>query len=283
MRRLPILLAILALPLLLVACRDNGGNGVFADPAEAIELAGQRVAEQDSFKFEFNASFDVDESSDDFMGALIGDGVNMEGKGQFDLANNRSHIRMNVIFFDMEMIQDGDECYTRSAWTGDLWQREDCDDDEFDTDDFFFGDDPTSILDAFSENVEDIEDLGEDEVRGVTARHYRVMATDPELAEEMGSMDAIPFDIWIDEEGRPVKVRMEFDVEDDGMLGGDSGETMTMAMEFSFFDWGEPVDIQVPSEDEIGDGAGLFDDWEDDLDWDDGDDFDWPFDDDDMS
>jgi hypothetical protein len=57
----------------------------------------------------------------------------------------------------------------------------------------------------------------------------------------------IVVDIWIDADGLPRRMTMDMDSMF-GALGLDGG-TATMSIEY--FDYGEPVDIDVPSPDEV--------------------------------
>ena len=64
---------------------------------------------------------------------------------------------------------------------------------------------------------------------------------------------SIPVDVWVDADG--LVRRMQLDM--GGMLGG----TATLTIEL--FDYGQPVDIEVPSPDDVRsltDGLGIFGD-----------------------
>jgi hypothetical protein len=287
-RRPLFVILLLALSALAVACRGGESSGTAIGglaPAEVLGSASDRMAEESSFRFEFEATFEDPDSKGrggSLLDALLGGAFSMTGEGAFDLANNRTYMKMNIIFMEVELIQDGDTCYTRSDWFGDLWEREPCEVDEHTSNsDFFFGDNPTSIIDALRDHSDEIEDLGEETINGVKTRHLRAMLSDPEIIDGSG-MDAVPVDIWVDEQGRPAMVRIAMEVEDDEGFMSDSG-TMIINMEFRFFDWGASVDIPIPSEDEIGDGSffGIGDDWDDDWAWDDDEDWEWPWDDED--
>lgn len=278
MSRLLLLLTLLALPLFAIAC--GGDSTDDSSPSEVLSSVADKVQEEDSFKFEFSATFDIPElegedSEDDDFGSFFGGSLSMDGDGQFDIANNRSHIRMNVFFIAVEMIQDGDQCYVRSNFSGELWEREDDCNGALTSGDLGFAEDPTTMLNDLRDVADDIEEVGTETIRGVETRHYRVMISDPEFTEATGQ-ESMPFDIWVDKDGRPAKLLMELAVDEAGELfgAGDEGGAASMTIEFSFFDWGEPVDIQVPSEDEIGDGTfpGLGDSGTGDEE------FEWPFD-----
>ena len=67
--------------------------------------------------------------------------------------------------------------------------------------------------------------------------------------EQLGELgDAeIPVDVWIDADGLPR--RMQLDMGGDVRASGRRRRTLTMTIEL--FDYGEPVDIEVPSPDEV--------------------------------
>ena len=139
----------------------------------------------------------------------------------------------------------------------------------------------TQTLESLRGVGEEPEVVGQEEVRGVETTHYRASMNLAQALEEApadqreqleaafeqmggagGALDIdFPVDVWIDEDDLPRRMRMEM-----GSLFAAAGlgdATMTMTMEF--FDYGEPVDIEVPSADEVtpmkdafGDlGAGL--------------------------
>ena len=125
----------------------------------------------------------------------------------------------------------------------------------------------TQTLESLRGVIGDPEVVGEEEVRGVATTHYRAsmdlseaLANAPaaqreelkaafEKLESTGDLgDAeIPGDIWIDEDDLPRRMRMEMDSMF-AALGMDDG-SMTMTMEM--YDFGEDVDIEIPSADEV--------------------------------
>jgi hypothetical protein len=119
--------------------------------------------------------------------------------------------------------------------------------------------------------------VGTDEIRGVDTTHYRAtvdlaeaMEAAPESARaafeqlgDAGDLDGMEMviDIWIDDEGLPRRQQMDMG----SMLGsmglGDAAATVTI----DYFAYGEPVDIVIPSPDEVtpftdlmGDVGGMF-------------------------
>jgi hypothetical protein len=111
------------------------------------------------------------------------------------------------------------------------------------------------------------EVVGQDEVRGVETTHYRAsidlaQALEDVPADDRDELEAafeqlggdedlseveMPVDVWIDADDLPRRMRMDM-----GSLFAAAGlgeGSMTMTMDL--FDYGEPVDIEVPSPDEV--------------------------------
>ena len=107
------------------------------------------------------------------------------------------------------------------------------------------------------------EVVGTDEVRGVDTTHYRAtidlaqaLEEAPESAraalEQMGGAEGLEsaelvVDIWIDADGLPRRQSMDMG----GMFGALGMDAGSATMTIEYFDFGEPVDIEVPSPDEV--------------------------------
>lgn len=121
-------------------------------------------------------------------------------------------------------------------------------------------DDPTSWVGAsgaFLEHLrgvsEDVEVLGEEEVRGVTTTHYRFTVSaerlraaeesEPDFLEAF-EVESLPSEVWVDGDGLPR--RMTFAL--DRSLQGTDLRIVVLA---EFSDFGGPVEIEVPPEGDI--------------------------------
>ena len=121
----------------------------------------------------------------------------------------------------------------------------------------------TNPLDSFDQLRSvgsEIEEVGEEEVRGTKTTHYRATIDMQKVVDAMppgqrpatvgplAAMGAVPVDVWLDDDDRPRRQRMRIP------LPGGAGE-MTITIEA--FDFGKPVDIELPPADQIVDGSGL--------------------------
>jgi hypothetical protein len=131
--------------------------------------------------------------------------------------------------------------------------------------------DPTQSLQYLRGVSGDVEVVGEEEVRGVPATHYRglfdfdkmIENAPPDLQERLAStvetMDAvlgtqdIPFDVWIDDQGRAVRIMQSFDYTE----GPQAGSSMSMTMDM--FDFGTDVTVEIPPASQTTDFQELMD------------------------
>ena len=108
----------------------------------------------------------------------------------------------------------------------------------------------------------DVQKVGDDTVAGEHATHYRASIDYAKVAEklpdtsakardELTKLGTVPADVWINDDDRVVKMQMAID---GGAFGGDGGK-IEMTMEIT--DFGVPVDVQAPPEDETVDLSSL--------------------------
>jgi hypothetical protein len=97
--------------------------------------------------------------------------------------------------------------------------------------------DPRTTIESFTQGIDSVTEVGEEDVDGTTATHYVVTADTAEVAGDLGAdtgklPDQLTYDLWLDDQDRPVK--MEVDLEGQGSV------TVTMG------DYDEPVSIEAP-------------------------------------
>lgn len=118
--------------------------------------------------------------------------------------------------------------------------------------------DPSQMLEWLRGVSGDVEVVGEEEVRGAPAIHYkgtidfnkvadqapaevrdRLRASISTMRESIGA-STVPFDVWIDEQGRAVRMQQSFT-----FTGGES-DGASMSMTVDIFDFGTEVDVRIP-------------------------------------
>lgn len=133
--------------------------------------------------------------------------------------------------------------------------------------------DPTQLLSVLRGITDHVEEVGSGEVRGVPTTRYRATvdlaraidqapsdereALRSQLEELDASLQPVPVEVWIDDEGLPRRIVMDFGALASSAMGADGTATMTMEL----FDYGEEVDIDVPDPSEttpISEAFGAF-------------------------
>lgn len=131
------------------------------------------------------------------------------------------------------------------------------------------GSDPSQTLDYLRGVSGDVEVVGEEEVRGAPATHYRAtielkkvaenapaeirerVASSIEMVASSIGTSTIPIEVWIDEQGRAVRMSQSFEYKE-GLQAGSS-----MSMVTDIYDFGTEVDIKIPPASEVTDFEDL--------------------------
>ena len=119
-----------------------------------------------------------------------------------------------------------------------------------------FGQSDMSSYALYTKGVVDVEELSEELVRGESATHYEATLDFEKLMEEdipedvsssfevlvdlMGT-SRIPFEVWLDDQDRMVRQRMEIP-----MPAGATGETVQTTMDMTYYGFGSKVDVDLP-------------------------------------
>lgn len=282
-----LVLALLA-PLLLFACAteaeqplvltdESAEEALAGGPALAtLQAAPDLAAEAESAAFEMVFEFELPDAPVELRatGGYSGDRMTMEmdfGSMLAGLAESAGETLPPGFDEPMQMVVDGQRVYMRmpmldmltgtSGWLSAT------------PEDLATGGDalgltgttssPSQMLEMLRGIAGDVEEKGMEEVRGVsTTRYGAVLDFEEVLAEipaeqreqmeaqldQIGGMglDSVPVDVWVGDDGLPRRLQLAFD----GMgeaLGVPGSATMTLEL----FDWGEPVDIQVPAAEDV--------------------------------
>lgn len=127
--------------------------------------------------------------------------------------------------------------------------------------------DPTSPLAAL-EAVGDVEETGEEDVRGEPTTRYEgtvdvadAIAGAPEATKELlastlgaSGLEQVPFTAWIDGEGRLRRFTQELVIPAGEQTGG---QEVTTSTTLELFDYGVAVDVQAPPAAQVRDGSQL--------------------------
>lgn len=216
----------------------------------------------------------------------------MKVDGALDLENKRSQMTMDMSEFlggmggseaegmgKMEMIVDGDTTYIKSPMFSELsgskkpWMKTDTEAlSDSGTMDKTQGD-PKAFLDFLKKSGSAVEEVGTEDVRGVSTTHLRttldikkMMADAPasekaEMEKQLKDIGAsevfseIPTEAWIDDDGMVRKMQMTFDFSKvDTSSDPDLAEMkdVKMVMAFEMFDFNKPVDIEIPDASQVG-------------------------------
>jgi hypothetical protein len=102
------------------------------------------------------------------------------------------------------------------------------------------GPSPDRVLALLFKSSKEVEVLGKDDIRGVSAKHYRGHVDPKKLPDSFGEPGELVIDAWIDDDGLVRRLVAPEEDED-----GASATTVDL------FDFGVPVDVEVPSAAEV--------------------------------
>lgn len=123
--------------------------------------------------------------------------------------------------------------------------------------------DPSQVLQFLKGAADSMKKVGDEQVRDTETTHYRgnldlnkAAADAPPEAQEairqaisgLGT-SSIPANVWIDDQGRMRRLRLQTA----GESGGPAG-----TLEFELYEFGVPADVQVPPADQVTDLASSF-------------------------
>jgi hypothetical protein len=265
MRLAPLTALLAALLLVLAACDDGGGTG--AAPEERLANAQQATRDAESARVEMTISFEGAEG--DAMA-----GQQMTGEGVISFAGERGQLSLTMpelaaegidaietrfvdglVYTQLPMGPGGDEV---------LWVRIDPEEQGA------AGDatttDPSANL-GMLQGVEDVEEVGEEEIRGEPTTHY-ALTIDLEAARDqvddeqqraaieraMRDLDSatMPMEVWLDGDDRVRRQRQEVDLADvQAAQPGQAPMSGTVVTVVEFYDFGVDVDVEAPPEDEV--------------------------------
>jgi len=255
-----LLLAVLALAL--VACGSTDAADLLARAPDAMQDQGTAAYEQTVVVTDDTGEVLLDTRTD--------------GVQDLDTATGRMtmHLGEAAGGQTLEVLLDGTIAYVRSPelaqFLGAEWARFDLTEAAGLVPGFEPGSQedagPLALLQQLRGAVDDVEELGEEEVRGVDTQHLRVMIETERVIEQaeedrreqlreafelLGVPDRYPIELWLDDDALPRRIVMVTDVDDP-----DLGST-TREMRTELYDYGVEVDVTPPGPDEFVDFSEL--------------------------
>ena len=195
-----------------------------------------------------------------------GTDISFTGSGVTEFKTGRAHFTMSVLGHEVEMLSDGTTLYIHAdgtpgaskPWVSVPTGR-------------FQGQASLGSVDSAAGFVDslrgigahDVQQLETTEVNGVKATHFRTtvsiadaIAAAPEAQraqaqrslqqlEQLGAA-TMPVDVWVTDDGLPVRQVMTFDTKGAGLL-----PAVGVELQVDLSDFGKPVDVQVPPPDQV--------------------------------
>jgi hypothetical protein len=268
MRRALLALLLASLVLGSTAC----GSETTAEPApqDAVVLAASKTNEAGTYKVDTTASVEVG-----------GQSVEMSGTGAFDAERQRGQMSLSTSAagqdIDLQMVYALPFIYIRypaglvpGIPGGKEWVKLDLESlgrqAGFDLDQLMQTGqaDPSQGL-RYLRGVTELEQVGEEEVRGVATTHYRgtidlrrLADEDPALRKtveqliDQTGVTRVPVEVWIDGENFVRRLRQSYE---DAWAA--SGVTMDMTTTTEFYDFGTEVNVEEPPDEDVADLAEL--------------------------
>ena len=267
MRRLSALVCAAVLVVGVAGCGDDG-----SDPLQLVQAAGAATADEGTARVEMSMRGPQGDSTelsaieieglvdmDDARGAMSMQlPVDLTGgrEVEIEMAFDGTTVFMNFepmleqLGVDTEWVSFDMAELTKAAGGIDIAQLQG-------------NNDPTQALAMLKGVADDVEEVGEEEVRGTDTTHYRATVdleaalresggvTDPEQFErflDLLGREQVPVDVWIDDEGRVRRQTYEQPI---------PGQSQSLTMTIELYDFGTDDEIELPDPDDVTDVTDL--------------------------
>lgn len=225
-------------------------------PVAAVQAAAASTEEAGSSRFELTSTTTVQGQVVEFTGSGLFDPATGEGSATFELPGGMGA---------MEQVFIGDELFLSVPGQPGFYRLSV---DDLVGTDLQNAARPTGSLDVLEGVSDDVEEVGSAEVRGDATTHYRGTLDARKALEQVGGslrdtaeqgfeatgVETLPFEAWIDDEGRLRRFTLTMDVPASDATGG---QPVTSVTEIELYDFGVEVDVEAPPADQVQDGAPL--------------------------
>lgn len=264
-RRLATPLAVLSAAGLLAACGGDGGSSESSVDEEALRVvraASGVTAEAGSSKVALTSTTDVGGQVVTFGGKGAFDKEARKGRFTFQLPSGQGGagggtIEQRVLGDKLYLSLPGQQGVFYELAVSDLAGTS-----------LGSNVDPTSPLAALEGVSDDVKEVGTENVRGAQTTHYsgtydvsealeRVSGLAKDVLEQSigrSGLESVPFDAYIDEEGRMRRFEQELTLTASEEAGG---QRVTARTVLELFDFGTEVEVEAPPAAQVRDGAPL--------------------------
>jgi hypothetical protein len=227
-------------------------------PAERLAAAPDAVDDAGTFAYEIGIQSTI--GSVDNTVALT---------GEVDAKTKRSAAHFDIAGMALEMVSDGTTLYlrlpeeARAATGGKPWTKLDLNAIAPGLGALSGDPNPMQSFDQLRKAGTEVEEVGEEEVRGTETTHFRTVLDLTSSLDQLGGaalgdqaeplrkqLAAVPVDVWLDGDDRIRRQRTTLDLSLPGVPGA-TGTKVTTTVEA--FDYGKPVTIEVPEPEDVSD------------------------------
>ena len=248
-----------ALVLGLAGCGGGDSRAERADtlaPQAAVVAAVQQTQEVDSYGFTLTSSTNAGGQSIEFGGSGVATSDGTAAEMTFSLPGGGGELRQRIVdgVLYMELPQQPGVFYELKV---------------ADLADTALGasTDVTAGLEALESVDEGVEEVGREDLRGVGTTRYRgtfdlstafeafkgPLRDQLEQVVKKGDPERVPFDAWVDDEGRIRQVEQTLTLE----VPQAPGQELAVETRVEFYDFGVEVDVEAPPASAVRDGGPL--------------------------
>ena len=228
-------------------------------PAERLAASPDAVADAGTFAYELTIGSDAG-----------GGDTTMNLIGKVDTKAQRTSAKFDIVGMSFDMVSEGSTLYlklpeeARLAIGGKSWAK-------LDLSTIAPGvgtignPNPMQSFDQLRKPGSEVEEVGEEEVRGTKTTHYRTVLDLTSSIDQLGGamaeqveplrqkLAAVPVDVWLDGDDRIRRQRTTLDLSLPGSAGSATATKVTTTVEA--FDYGKPVTIELPNPDDVSEGG----------------------------